>query len=550
MEKVKMLEDRRQDGKNKNGMDGAPGNGLDDWTQVRKQARRNQNPRTRKLVTEAKSARDLLTILAMLSIVPLDIYDTKARGKFVIKLTNNNLDHFDSENTKKKLAQKNIRVVSSFKEDNDLLVVARRVSKHFKLYTEKELMDEIKLKKQIEVKRIGLQETGMNMNMFIHCKTADDAEELVGEDLILCNLMIKKRCFQRREQIQGRQCHRCGKMGHIMFHCVSSKVCWTCGDEGHTAKECTSMKKCILCNSTEHGALYGGCPAKSEHRKALVKISQDEKKKKLPVGMRGEKKETTTSTPTTTGLTKSQRRRKRKNEKKKLQSQTPIMKEEVKVNKQKKMLKVDKQPIEKNDDKFTLEDRLMSIAAAAWGMSRNMSKDVYIQNYNKLLEDSGLGALKVNYNSDEKKKGNKKEETNKEETTVRKTRRVTISEPKEDEKPKKDDTVEGKRKRKQSSMSDIPKRKRMIVHSTTSEDEDDSSEMDTSCSEEVFESTGPRFRVRGPGKKNAIVEFKNKERHIDCNFEDDDFKILHAEISRAEIQKIAACKPECLDRLE
>ena len=76
--------------------------GDDDWTQVRKAVRRPQNPRTRKLVTEAKSARELLTILAMLSIVPLDVYDTKQKGKFVIKLTNNNLEHFDSESNKKR----------------------------------------------------------------------------------------------------------------------------------------------------------------------------------------------------------------------------------------------------------------------------------------------------------------------------------------------------------------------------------------------------------------------------------------------------------------
>ena len=55
------------------------------------------NPRTRKLVTEINTAKELLTILALLSIVPLDVYDTKVKGKYVIKLTNNNLDFFDSE---------------------------------------------------------------------------------------------------------------------------------------------------------------------------------------------------------------------------------------------------------------------------------------------------------------------------------------------------------------------------------------------------------------------------------------------------------------------
>ena len=72
--------------------------------------------------------------------------------------------------------------------------------------------------------------------------------------------------------------------------------------------------------------------------------------------------------------------------------------------------------------------------------------------------------------------------------------------------------MEGKRKRKQSSVADIPKRKRIIAHSTTSEEGDDSSEIDIdSGSEEVFEPTGPRLRVRGPWKKNAIIEFKNKK---------------------------------------
>ena len=69
----------------------------------------------------------MLTILAMLSIVPLDIYDTKMTDKFVIKLTNNSLDHFDSGSNKRKLVQKSIKVVDSFKEDDDLLVVARRI---------------------------------------------------------------------------------------------------------------------------------------------------------------------------------------------------------------------------------------------------------------------------------------------------------------------------------------------------------------------------------------------------------------------------------------
>ena len=90
----------------------------------------------------------------------------------------------------------------------------------------------------------------------------------------------------------------------------------------------------------------------------------------------------------------------------------------------------------------------MSVAAAAWGMSRNMPHEVYMQNYNKILVDSGLGALRVNYNPDDKKK-NTKEETKNEDKTVRKSRRVTITEPKEeDEEPKKRRNSRGKKKAK------------------------------------------------------------------------------------------------------
>ena len=303
--------------------------GDDDWTQVRKAARRTRNPRTRKLVTEEKNARDLLTVLALLSVVPLDVYETKGKGKFVIKLANNNLDHFDSESNIKKMAQRKIKVVENFSDEDDSLVIARRVSKLFKQYTEKELMEEIKKKKQIEMKRIGLQEVAMGLNLFLHCKNPEDAEELAGDDLVLCNLLIKKGSFQKKKQIRGRQCHKCGKMGHIMFHCTNEKACWTCGEKGHDAKDCKLSRRCILCNSTDHGALYGGCPAKSTHRKELVKISQEEKKKlKLPIGMRGEKKTTTTTLTSPSNpvqLTKYQNKRRRRNEKRKnTQTQNPV----------------------------------------------------------------------------------------------------------------------------------------------------------------------------------------------------------------------------------
>ena len=545
----------------------------DDWTLVRKAARRTKNPRTRKLVTEEKNARDLLTILALLSVTPLDVYETKEKGKFVIKLTNNNLEYFDSESNRRKMAQRKIRVVENFSEEDDSLVIARRVSKLLKQYTEKEIMEEIKKKKQIEVKRIGLQEVGMGLNLFLHCKSSEDAEELAGDDLVLCNLLIKKTSFQKRKQIRGRQCHKCGKMGHIMFHCTNEKACWTCGEKGHDAKDCKLSKKCILCNSTDHGALYRGCPVKSIHRKELVKIIQEEqKKKKLPIGMRGERKQTTTlASPISPELlTKSQKKRRRRNEKKRKNTQTQTSVPAQSVMEKKKTTVQPNKKIEKKtetDEKteYTLEEKLMSVAAAAWGMSRNMPHEIYIKNYNKLLEDSGLGGLKVNYKLEERKaspkkkeeqtvssdkKEEKKQEEKRERTTPVKQRRVTISDPKEetDDEKQEEVEVEGKRKRLRSSVAEIPKRKRVITRSTTSEEE--STDMDTdSGSEDVFEASGPRFRINGPWKTNAIVEFRSKQSHADCRFEDNDFDIMHSEISRAEILEIATSKPECLDRL-
>ena len=111
--------------------------------------------------------------------------------------------------------------------------------------------------------------------------------------------------------------------------------------------------------------------------------------------------------------------------------------------------------------------------------------------------------------------------------------------------------MEGKRKRMQSSVAEKPKRKRIIALSRTSEEDTSSSEMDTdSGSEEVFEQNRPRFRVNGKHNKKAIVEFKDKKNHRDCKFNEDNFDILHADLSRAEIMKIATTTPECLDCLE
>ena len=130
----------------------------------------------------------------MLSIVPLDVYDTKMEDKSVIKLTNNNPEHFDSKSNKRKMAQGNIKVVENLIEDESL-VMARRISKLFKLYTEKETMEDIKKRKQIDVKWVGLQDVGMGLNMFIHCKCTEDAEELAGGDLVQCNMMTRKISF-------------------------------------------------------------------------------------------------------------------------------------------------------------------------------------------------------------------------------------------------------------------------------------------------------------------------------------------------------------------
>ena len=136
-----------------------------------------------------------------------------------------------------------------------------------------------------------MQEVGPGMNLFLQCKSPQEAEQLKNDHLILCNLLIKKNNFQNKKQIRGRQCHKCGKLGHIMGHCTSKKACWTCGEEEYEAKNCQTTKKYILCQSTEHGALYGGCPAKHNHTKEWVKIAQEENKKvKLPIRMRGSKR--------------------------------------------------------------------------------------------------------------------------------------------------------------------------------------------------------------------------------------------------------------------
>ena len=104
----------------------------------------------------------------------------------------------------------------------------------------------------------------------------------------------------------------------------------------------------------------------------------------------------------------------------------------------------------------------------------------------------------------------------------------------------------------QSSVAEKPKRKLIIIHPTSSEEENTStSEMDTDLgSEEVFESNGPRFRVRGSRNKNAIVEFKKMKSHSECKFNENNFDVLHADMSRAEIPRIATATLECLDCLE
>ena len=78
------------------------------------------------------------------------------KREFVIKLTNNNLEAFDSEKNRRKLAQKNVKVVQNFNEEEDSMIIARRVPKLFRLYTEREFMEEIKKEKQINVKRSGI----------------------------------------------------------------------------------------------------------------------------------------------------------------------------------------------------------------------------------------------------------------------------------------------------------------------------------------------------------------------------------------------------------
>ena len=58
------------------------------------------------------------------------------------------------------------------------------------------------------------------------------------------------------------------------------------------------------------------------------------------------------------------------------------------------------------NSRYTLEDKLMS--AAARGVSRNMPHEVYMDNHNKILEETGLGGLKIQYKPIEEEKKNRR----------------------------------------------------------------------------------------------------------------------------------------------
>ena len=60
---------------------------------------------------------------------------------------------------------------------------------------------------------------------------------------------------------------------------------------------------------------------------------------------------------------------------------------------------------------FTLEQRLMSAAVPAWGMSPNMPQEVYVRNYNKILEDSWIGWIEVQLKTYSKRKERRKRKT-------------------------------------------------------------------------------------------------------------------------------------------
>ena len=399
--------------------------------------------------------------------------------------------------------------------------MARRVSKLFSLYTEEEIKEAIKKEKDIDLARIGKQETGKDINLFLQCKNKQDADKLAEADMTICNLLIQRKNLQKGHMALGRQCYKCGRMGHIMAGCENERVCWSCGETDHKARDCRNTKRCFLCKSTTHGALYGGCPEKTRHNKELVKVTNEEKRK-LPVGMREGAGKPTTLTPPcnlsqTTANNKKKRNRKKKNNNK------PRVEEK----------KNESPKTQTTGTSYTLEEKLMSAASAAWGMSRNMPHTEYIANYNKILLDSGMGDLRIKYNPPK--------EENKEE------RRVTIA--------ANEETVKGKRKRLQSSTTEKTKRKRVVSRPLTSSDEDTSDvemTIDTdSGSENVFEEVRARFKVNGPGTKKAIVEFPEKTSHADCDFTKDEFKVLHAEnISRAELVLIASSKPQCLEFLD
>ena len=91
-----------------------------------------------------------------------------------------------------------------------------------------------------------------------------------------------------------------------------------------------------------------------------------------------------------------------------------------------------------------------------------------------------------------------------------------------------------------------------VIAQPSSSSEEDTSEIDTeSVLEKVFETTGERFRINGPGRKKAIVEFSEKMSNADCDFTKHVFKVLHAEnISRAKKVTYATTKSQSLNFLE
>ena len=81
------------------------------------------------------------------------------------------------------------------------MILARRVSKLFNLYTDQEIMDSMKQEREVELKRMEATSRRDIENVHTVVELApQNANKIMEEDLKLCNLRIKKKRFNRRDQ--------------------------------------------------------------------------------------------------------------------------------------------------------------------------------------------------------------------------------------------------------------------------------------------------------------------------------------------------------------